>query len=133
MLKVYLAARYDRQEEMRAYREILTRDHNVQVTSRWLDEKTSVQSGFSDETAPSDSVVDLIDIDAAHVMIFFSENPLLGWKRGGRHVEFGYALRADKPIWVVGPKENVFHYRPRVQHFETFEELVEKKLPKKQN
>jgi hypothetical protein len=134
MLKVYLAARYDRKEEMKAYREILQRDHNVKVTSNWLDEPTSPSSNMGEGTDifyTMTACKDLMDVDAAHVVIFFSENPLQRWKRGGRHVEFGYALRADKTIWVVGPKENVFHYRPRVHHFETFEELVEKKLSRK--
>ena len=131
MLKVYLAARYDRRDELREYRKILEKNYNVQVTSRWLDEKTSTNSQMGDESDAfywETAQIDLMDIEAAHVFILFSENPLEGWKRGGRHVEFGYALKADKPVWVVGPKENVFHYRPRVQHFETFDEMVTKKI-----
>jgi hypothetical protein len=43
----------------------------------------------------------------------------MGNSRGGRHVEFGYALGARKAIMVVGPLENVFYCLPHVfQHDE---------------
>jgi hypothetical protein len=131
MLKIYLAARYSRRDEMRAYRETLHKNYNVQVTSHWLDEKSSATGNMGDEDDAfywETAQVDLMDIDAAHVLVLFSENPLVGVPRGGRNVEFGYALKAGKRIWVVGPKENVFHYRPMVEHFGSFDELVAKKL-----
>ncbi len=125
MLKVYLAARYNRRDEMRERRKDL-HAVGIQVTSRWLDEKsdTNVDMGEeSDSFYVTTAAVDLADIERADIFILFSENPLEGFKRGGRHVEYGYALKAGKPIYVVGPKENVFHYSPNVAHFSTFEEL----------
>lgn len=44
--------------------------------------------------------------------------------RGGRHVEFGIALEREIPIFVIGPRENIFHYMlTRVQHFENLDDL----------
>ncbi len=33
---------------------------------------------------------------------------------GGRHVEFGYALAKGKPIVLVGPQRNVFHFHSNI-------------------
>jgi hypothetical protein len=131
MLKIYLAARYSRRNEMKKYREILTKNYNATVTSHWLDEKSDVTGGIGDEPDEfywETAQIDFMDIEEAHVLVLFSEDPLIGVPRGGRNVEFGYALKCGKPIWVVGPKENVFHYRPRVEHFNTFDELLAKKF-----
>lgn len=37
--------------------------------------------------------------------------------RGGRHVEFGLAVGRGKRCIVVGPRENVFHLLPTVEHY----------------
>ena len=127
MLKVYLAARYDRRDELREYRTVL-QSHGIQVTSRWLDEKTSTNSKMGDETEAfyiETAAIDIADIERADAFILFSENPLEGFKRGGRHFESGYAFKAKKVIYVVGEwKENVFHYLPGIVHFCTFEDLT---------
>lgn len=126
-MKAYLAAQYARRDELREHLTALT-PLGIEVTSRWLEEKEPLNSHMGDkddnwyiETAN----VDLDDIDRADAVIFFSENPRVGVPRGGRHVEFGYALGTNKPIYVIGPKENVFHYIDRVYHFETLEQFIE--------
>jgi hypothetical protein len=130
-MKVYLAAQYARRDELRAYRYILENHLGIEVTSRWLDEKEPLNSQmgqhpeyFYVETA----TFDLEDVDKADAVIFFSENPLVGVPRGGRHVEYGYAFKGGKTIFVVGPKENVFHYIGKVHHFDTFEDLAKQLL-----
>ena len=50
-----------------------------------------------------------------------------GRNRGGRHVEFGMALArrllSGAPrLIVVGYRENVFHYAPEVEFYETWNE-----------
>lgn len=100
---------------------------NLTVTSRWLNEDKPLTGHMGDETEEfyiETSRIDLEDIDAADMVLFFSEDPKLGTPRGGRHVEFGYALAKDKFIRVIGPKENVFHYHPRVRHFETLDKYI---------
>ena len=44
--------------------------------------------------------------------------------RGGRHVEFGLALAAGKRLCIVGPRENIFHFLPRVEVFRSTDDLV---------
>ena len=127
MNKVYLAARYDRRDELREYRKELN-SWGVEVTSRWLDEHEPLNSQMgehSEEFYITTARVDLEDVDSADTIIFFSENPLEGFRRGGRHVEYGYALKAGKNIIVAGPKENVFHYGTGAVHYDSFKELME--------
>ncbi len=127
MLKVYLAARYSRRDEMREHRKVL-QAIGLQVTSRWLDEKSDTNGDMGEETDEfyiETAIKDLADIERADAFILFSENPLEGFKRGGRHFESGYAFKAKKVIYVVGEcKENVFHYLPGIVHFATFEDLT---------
>jgi len=126
-MKVYLAAQYARRDELRTYKEVLN-SLGIEVTSRWLYEQGSLTGDMGEEKEHfyiETAKIDLEDVDAADAVIFFSEDPLVGIKRGGRHVEYGYAVKGQKPVYVIGPKENVFHYIDRVYHFDTFNEFVE--------
>ena len=64
---------------------------------------------------------DITDLLASDAVVSFTEPPRSAASRGGRHVEFGYALGLFKPICVIGPKENIFHYNLLVAHFESLE------------
>jgi hypothetical protein len=116
-VKVYLASRYSDKLRMSALAEEL-RSKRVEVTSRWLEEPhspTSQLSDLKDDYLQMNALIDLEDIDRADVLVFFSVEPTQPMVRGGRHVEFGYALGTKKPIIVVGPQENIFHYLPQIE------------------
>jgi hypothetical protein len=124
-MKFYIAGKFSRQQEFKVVRNKLE-EAGHKVTSRWLDEVSpDVITDYFQETT---AAIDLEDISSAHAMIFFSEEPPSP-PRGGRHVEFGYALAERLPIYVIGPKENVFHYTPDyfgiVRHFKTLEEVID--------
>lgn len=127
----YLAARYGRIEEMRQYREEL-RAIGVVVFSSWLD--GAVDANEADATT-SQRVMwaqdNLADLGLADTIIAFSEpEGAPGASRGGRHVEFGYALAMRRlrheawtpQLYVVGPPENIYHSLPDVRQFETWQE-----------
>lgn len=131
---VYLAARYGRIEEMRQYREEL-RALGVVVFSRWID------GGLDDNEANAttaervmwaqENLADLRDVDA--IITFTEPEGAPGASRGGRHVEFGYALalrrlrieRRPPQIYVVGPPENIYHSLPGVDDFESWAECLQ--------
>jgi nucleoside 2-deoxyribosyltransferase len=128
-LKAYLAARYDRRDELRAIAEKLRKEVHFTITSRWLNETEPLNSDMgdhSDEFYTLTATIDLEDVNDADCVVFFSEDPLEAFKRGGRHVEFGFALAQNKPIYVIGPKENVFHYvnGSQVAHFHTVDQFI---------
>ena len=122
----YLAARYSRREELQGYKtELEALGHKVY--GRWLTgahlaaeddilKRPALGSGFALE--------DLIDIDQADTMISFTEPPRGTASRGGRHVEFGYALARGKQMIIVGPRENVFHCLPGVTVYATWAEFL---------
>ena len=130
-MKFYLAARYSRRAELVAYRERLqTLGHSV--TSRWLNGDHQVDDrGLSLEAKKSErerfATEDFTDVLDAEVLIAFTEEPRSSNSRGGRHVEYGVALGTGMVVYVVGPRENVFHCLPFIQAFETFDALIEAK------
>ncbi len=133
-MKIYLAADLSRREEMRGYWAELNR-MGYEVLARYL----TAELEFSDDRLPearSDrafgatvqriAVGDLYDIDACDIFVLFTEaHPENLPNRGGRMVEFGYAVAAGKTVWIVGPDENVFCTLPRVLRFEGWDELLD--------
>lgn len=114
MARIYLAARYSRNPEMREVRDRLEAAGH-EVTSRWIDqhggeleesftpEKLAVDPGFCARYARKD----IDDLMAADVVVSFTGKG--GGGKGGRHVEFGVAYALGKACVLVGPRENVFH------------------------
>lgn len=133
-MRIYLAARYSRNEEMRKYRDDLAKLGH-EVTSRWIDQHGGLEltscSPERLENRPADCArfaeVDILDLEMAGLLIVFTEiGP--SDSKGGKHVEFGIALALDKKIAIVGPRENVFYCLPRISKFDTFDELVDSGL-----
>ncbi len=121
-MRIYLAARYSRREELNIYAEPL-RALGYTVDARWL--LGVHQAADDDETRWAEFAQDDIeDLVASDIVVSFTEPPRsAGGNRGGRHVEHGMALALGKTVCVVGPAENVFHAVPQVRRFKTFPEL----------
>ena len=127
MTTIYLASRFSRNDEMRGVRDVLVGLGHT-VTSRWID----LHGGDQQESAAAEvlnsdpaSVAhfgqhDLADIDGADTLISFTGS---GGK-GGRHIEFGYGLARGMRMIVVGPRENIFHTLPQVEHYENWKQLA---------
>jgi nucleoside 2-deoxyribosyltransferase len=123
-IKIYLAARYSRREELCGYRSQL-QALGYTVTSRWLNGNHQISDdGLSAQAKEEERIrfaqEDWEDLMNADVCISFTEEPRSSNSRGGRHVEFGAALAAGKPCIVVGPRENVFHCLPQVIVYDGF-------------
>jgi nucleoside 2-deoxyribosyltransferase len=108
-VNVYMAARYSRRLELCGYAAHLESLGHT-VTSRWLLGNHQAENDQLHRGADAEQFAreDLDDLEAAEIVVAFSEAPRTSSSRGGRHVEFGYALALGKPICVVGPRENVF-------------------------
>lgn len=122
-MRIYLSARYERRLELCGYREqIEHRGHTV--TSRWLKGapagiESLIESHDEDGAwyRIASAQEDMADIESSDLLIAFSEPPESDASRGGRHVEFGFALALNVPLWVVGPPENIFHWLTDVRVF----------------
>ena len=138
-MKIYLASRYSRNAEMRGYRDELEAMGH-EVTSRWINlhagstsylsaaaltvlEKSFIpeQLSATPDLCSAYAVADWQDLLRAECVISFTCG---SGGKGGRHVEFGMGLAWKKRMMVVGPRENVFHTLPEVEHFETWVECV---------
>ena len=149
-MKIYLAARYSRREELAAYRtELEELGHTVQA--RWLNGEHQLAN---DGTPIGENGVALVegtlrsgeqlseheqteraaalrtkfalddweDVNAAELVISFTEPPRSKANRGGRHVEYGIALANKARVIVVGHRENIFHWLPVVEFCATWAE-----------
>jgi hypothetical protein len=130
IMKVYLAARYSRNDEMRGVRDVL-QALGYEITSRWIEDLGGKygQGSFTAEQLNGDPEYcervarrDLEDIENADTVISFTSAENGG--KGGRHVEYGLALGLGKRLVIVGPRENVFHTLPAVEWYPDWPRLV---------
>ena len=121
-MKLYLAAAFERQLEMSLYKRQLTA-FGHEVVSRWHDPAERHRS-LADATTIVElerwASEDVTGVKAAEVVASFTGHGT----RGGRHVELGIAIGLGKQLLIIGPKENVFHYLPGIEHFMTPDEFL---------
>src|SRR5271170_398584 len=132
-MKVYLAGMFSTIATRKAQAAEL-RALGIEVTSRWIDETVphnvsmkDVPDEYHRETSQAD-IQDILNADAFIMFVPSAmeliEAPVLNSSRGGRHFEMGFAYALNKPIFVCGPKENVFHHLPKgIYNFTDFEAL----------
>lgn len=120
-IKIYLASRYDHLARMQGYKRGLELA-GYEVTARWVngeheayENDPHLRGKFAQE--------DWDDIVRADWVINFTEHPGSGSTRGGRHTEMGIGLALHKRCITIGPRENVFHYLPQIERFETWEDF----------
>lgn len=107
MTTAYLAARYDRRQDLLLVVPLLEAV-GIGVKATWLH---GTHEGATDPSLLAwCAQEDLADVAQCDMLVFFSEHPDVGFTSGGRHVELGYALGRRKRVVVIGPVENVFHH-----------------------
>ena len=139
-MKIYLAARYSRREELLGVRDVLEA-FGHEVTSRWLNGSHQLDNAGIPITDEGErrfeagdpevdhlrahfAAEDMVDVITAETLVAFTEEPRSGNSRGGRHVELGMALATGKRVVVVGPRENVFCWLPQVEWYPDWSRFV---------
>lgn len=127
-MKLYLAAPYAWKPEIRILVDWISRNTQHIVTSTWMYETyakdvTLVQ--MTDADRASIAARDLEEVEGCETLVLFTVPESTPLPRGGRHFESGYALAQGKALWVVGPRENLFHYLPEVRVLGSKEELMD--------
>lgn len=127
-MKIYIAARFSRRPECNELaHKLMALGHTI--TSRWVkpDSDHVAPTGLSQQAADKErqrfAVEDLEDVIACDAMVSLMEEPRNN-SRGGRHVEFGIAVGLNKMLFVIGPRETVFHHLPQLAHYETVEAFL---------
>lgn len=124
-MRVYLAAGFSRKNEIAEKSQELE-NLGIKVTSTWPWENAAPNSTLDevgDDYLIFNGRKDLNEILAADALILFTQSPLKPFCRGGRMHEAGFAMGLGKTLLICGPKENIFHYLPEVNQFDTWEQL----------
>lgn len=121
-LKLYLAAHFAEQAEMRLLR---SRLHQLghEVTSSWLDQ-TAPQARARRLVAQPDRYreiarTDVADIHRSDTLVLVRGDP-----GRGKHVEFGIALAWGLRLILIGEPEVVFHVLPVVECYPDVEAFL---------
>ena len=126
-MKIYIAARFSNRHIANGLAHFMKRCGHT-ITSRWVLPNSDhvIPVGMSEQAADDErrrfAREDLYDLDHCDWCISLMEQPR-GNGRGGRHVEFGYALALNKRLFVIGPRETVFHNLDRVEWFQSIAEF----------
>jgi hypothetical protein len=106
-MKIYIAARFETRGNLRPYRDQLW-ELGHEVVSTWLDEVKQPPTMSQDIFWKKLALKDLAEIKAADLLVL---DTFIGSERGGKEVEFGFALGQfqSKLVYIVGPIINVFH------------------------
>jgi nucleoside 2-deoxyribosyltransferase len=128
VVRVYLASRFARRDEMREVASELEASGFI-VVSRWLGSPAPLSADDLNPGGPASSLaeMDLEDLRRADLCIAFTEatdHPKPG--RGGRHTELGIAVGLGLEIMIVGPREHVFHALPEVRQYPNWQAARER-------
>lgn len=122
-MKIYLASRFDRQEEMRNYAAIL-RSYGHEITSKWLSVDDAVamdpNTAPNPSTAASKAMADIVDLNHSDLLLVFNDDEP---GRGGNHVEYGYALGLGLRPILIGSRPTIFHWITSIRHFYTWSDF----------
>jgi hypothetical protein len=123
MCAIYLASRFSRIREMKAYA-VRLQDLGHDITSRWVFRTERNVENLRSKEAGRVAVSDLEDVLRADTIIAFTEPPRSTTSRGGRHAEWGAAIGSGRHRLIcVGGPENVFYSLPQVEHYPSFAAL----------
>lgn len=125
-MKLYLASKYTRKEEMRGIRDKLE-VFGHEVTSRWLEESEAPDIQVHDveaATLAGYAEHDIEDIEAADAVVHFQRKDSPN-KRGGALVECGVGIGMGRQAILVGDRVNIFDFLPSVMVFETVDEFLD--------
>lgn len=101
--KVYIAASYPRKAEAAEYaRQYAGKGYTV--VSKWHDLEEGYDKG--EESLVVAAKRDLKNLMSCDVFVCLTGDKL---SSGGRHTELGVAIALKKVIYIIGPRESVFH------------------------
>jgi hypothetical protein len=121
MKTFYVAASAARQGDAKVVAEHL-RARGAKVKARWLEQEdvSYGRPGVEDELG-SCAQLDMHDVINSDEVVCLSGD---AYSKGGRHSEIGAAIALGKNVWLLGPREQVFHYHPLVKQVETVDQIV---------
>jgi hypothetical protein len=121
-MKLYIAS-HSREYARLVMNEIERAGH--ECTSRWIAEDAKFESGdYSAEERKTLALMDEEDVRRGVDGLILLAEATGHLVPGGKHVETGIALGLGYSIYVVGRRENLFHWHPRAKVFVSTDELL---------
>lgn len=114
-MRVYIAAPWPLKKDAAQLRAQLA-VVGIDSTARWID----INHAGSAQEAEND----LNDVFMAQAFVLINPPEFTNKGTGGRHVETGYAIAINRPVFVLGAASNVFHHLARVTIVSDVESLV---------
>ena len=126
MIRIYLASRYSRREEMEDYARQLQK-LGYAIGSAWVFGNNDILGNPAE--AKRFATKDRADILSSDLVLNFAEPKEVDYPRGSRHWEGGMAYERGKVCYVVGrygiDLECIFHNLDGVVIFENWEEVLD--------
>ena len=126
-MQVYLADQYKHKDKISLYSQEL-KANGINVCSSWIEEPHGADATLKDISKFNKQAYvnrDIAEIGDCDIFVLFTVDPSIPTVRGGRHFESGYAYGQGKPVLIVGPKENLFHYLNDIRSVDTWTEAKE--------
>jgi hypothetical protein len=124
MIAVYLAAHYSRKFEIARYAKQLEK-MGIKVVSSWYREKAGPDNPFQTSSERNRQRVakrDKEEVNLCTHLVLFTVSPDIAFTRGGHCWEDGYAEGIGKIRAIVGPKQLLFHWLPKQNRFDCWED-----------
>jgi hypothetical protein len=115
-MKLYIAS-HSQRKALRLLNRLAAAGH--EVTSRWITQDTKFHLGASSYTNEEKTRIALMDEEDVR-----RAERKGRYIPGGKHVEVGIALGLGLPVYVLGSRENILYWHPRVQVFRSTRELL---------
>lgn len=123
-MKIYIAASYLRRDDAKRLRARL-RDAGHVIICRWIDGPEPVEQYIhSDALMEEFCSKDFEDVIKAQALVCITGDAPGQKTRGGKHTEFGIALGTGMRVFLLGPREQIFHWHRAVRIAATESELI---------
>lgn len=96
------------------------------VIARWITTDSKFGHGvdaYTDDERAAIALMDEEDVRGVDALILIAEAEGRTVP-GGKHVETGMAIALKKSVFVMGRRENIFHWHPLVRTVATTDELL---------
>lgn len=117
-MKVYVAS-HDRWNAHAAAGRLI--DAKIDVTSRWHTKEFLPSSDHTESERADIATEDYDDITIADALVLLSGPDKYS---GGKFVEAGIAIGQNKPVFVIGRRENMLMWLPIIKAFETIDDFI---------
>lgn len=127
-MKIYIAASFTKREQACRLRDRLIECGFI-ITSGWLNGQYPLYGNGNNLDMEKFSQMDLEDVTRAYCVVQITDVSIEDKNnkqqtKGGRHTELGFALAQGKHVFLLGPREQVFHFHPAVHQVNELDELI---------